>query len=96
VLQTKHVATSGFIAWLAWAFVHIMNLISYRSRVLVMIQWAWSFLTFKRGARLITGQVGKLPPVTTIGADGEARLPEAAVPVELKAREPSRPAAPPS
>lgn len=96
VLQTKHVATSGFIAWLAWAFVHIMNLISYRSRVLVMIQWAWSFLTFKRGARLITGQVGTLPPVTTIGADGEARLPAAAVPVELTARERSRPAAPPS
>jgi NADH dehydrogenase len=96
VLATKHVATAGFIAWLAWAFVHIAYLISYRSRLLVMIQWAWSFLTFKRGARLITGPVGKLPPVTTIGADGEARLPDAATPVELRGPEPSRPAAPPS
>jgi NADH dehydrogenase len=94
VLQTKRVATSGFIAWLAWAFVHIMNLITYRMRVLVMIQWGWSFLTFKRGARLITGKVGELPPVTTIGADGEARLPDAAMTVDLRAR--ARPAAPPS
>jgi NADH dehydrogenase len=96
VLATKHIATAGFFAWLAWAFVHIMYLISYRSRVLVMIQWAWSFLTFKRGARLITGTVGQLPPVTTIGADGEARLPEAAVAVELTGPKPARPAAPPS
>jgi NADH:quinone reductase (non-electrogenic) len=83
VLATKHVAKSGFIAWLAWAFIHITYLISYRSRLLVMIQWAWSFATFKRGARLITGDVGKLPAVTTIGADGEAKLPAAAVPLEL-------------
>ena len=36
-----------------------------------MFHWAWSWLTFKRGARLITGEVRPLPPVTTIGADGE-------------------------
>ena len=87
VLATRHVARAGFIAWLAWAFVHIAYLISYRSRLLVMIQWAWSFLTFKRGARLITGEVGALPPVTTIGADGQATLPEAALPLELTAPE---------
>jgi NADH dehydrogenase len=96
VLATKHVATAGFFAWLAWAFVHIAYLISYRSRLLVMIQWAWSFLTFKRGARLITGPVGTLPPVTTIGADGEAKLPAAAAPLELRAPAPSPRAAPPS
>ncbi|HSN27433.1 MAG TPA: NAD(P)/FAD-dependent oxidoreductase [Kofleriaceae bacterium] len=91
VLATKHVAKAGFIAWLAWAFVHIAYLISYRSRLLVMIQWAWSFLTFKRGARLITGEVGALPPVTTIGPTGEAKLPDLAIPVEL--REPEAPRA---
>ena len=37
--------------------------------------WAWSWLTFKRGARLITGEVPKLPAVTTIGADGKVTLP---------------------
>ena len=46
---------SGFLAWLSWLFVHIFFLIGFRNRVIVMIQWAWSYLTFERGARLITG-----------------------------------------
>ena len=46
---------SGFIAWLAWLFVHILFLIGFRNRLLVFIQWAWSYLTYERGARLITG-----------------------------------------
>jgi len=46
---------SGFIAWLAWLFVHILFLVGFRNRVLVFIQWAWSYLTYERGARLITG-----------------------------------------
>ncbi len=46
---------SGLIAWLAWLFVHIFFLIGFRNRVLVMIQWAWAYLTFQRGTRLITG-----------------------------------------
>ncbi len=46
---------SGFIAWLAWLFVHIFFLIGFRNRLLVFIQWAWSYVTYERGARLITG-----------------------------------------
>ena len=46
---------SGFIAWLSWLFVHILFLIGFRNRLIVMIQWAWSYLTYERGARLITG-----------------------------------------
>ena len=46
---------SGFIAWLIWAFVHITFLIGFRNRVLVMLQWAWSYFNYERGARLITG-----------------------------------------
>jgi NADH dehydrogenase len=45
----------GFIAWLAWAIIHVLNLIGFRNRVLVALQWLWSYLTFQRGARLITG-----------------------------------------
>jgi NADH dehydrogenase len=45
---------SGLLAWLAWLFVHILFLIGFRNRVAVILQWAWSYLTFKRGARLIT------------------------------------------
>jgi NADH dehydrogenase len=50
----------GFIAWLAWLAIHIFYLIGFRNRVLVLISWAWSYLTFRRGARIITG-VPSLP-----------------------------------
>jgi NADH dehydrogenase len=45
---------SGLPAWLAWLLVHIYFLIGFRNRVAVILQWAWSYVTFKRGARLIT------------------------------------------
>ena len=48
-------ATSGFVAWLLWIFVHIFFLIGFRNRIVVMIEWAWAYVTFQRGARLITG-----------------------------------------
>ena len=46
---------SGFAAWLVWAFIHLMYLVQFQSRILVFIQWALQDLTFNRGARLITG-----------------------------------------
>jgi NADH:ubiquinone reductase (H+-translocating) len=54
---------SGFIAWLAWIFVHIFFLIGFRNRVLVLIQWAWSYFTYGVGARIITEEV-RLPPLS--------------------------------
>jgi NADH:ubiquinone reductase (H+-translocating) len=45
---------SGLIAWLAWLFVHIAFLIGFRNRFLVLFQWAWAYITWQRGARLIT------------------------------------------
>jgi NADH dehydrogenase len=47
---------SGLPAWLAWLFVHIMFLIGFRNRFLVLFEWAWAYLSWQRGARLITGQ----------------------------------------
>ena len=47
----------GFLAWLVWIFVHIFFLIGFRNRVLVLLQWAWSYFTYSRGARLITEDV---------------------------------------
>ena len=44
----------GLIGWLAWLFVHIIFLVGFRNRLLVLIQWAWAYLTFDKGARLIT------------------------------------------
>jgi NADH dehydrogenase len=48
---------SGFLAWLLWCFVHIFFLIGFRNRVIVMLEWAWAYVTYQRGARLITGDV---------------------------------------
>ena len=45
---------SGFLAWVLWLFIHLMNLVSFRNRLLVFIQWAWSYITYDRAARLIT------------------------------------------
>ncbi|MGH7523801.1 MAG: NAD(P)/FAD-dependent oxidoreductase, partial [Gemmatimonadales bacterium] len=47
----------GLLAWLIWIFLHIAYLIGFRNRVLVLIEWGWSYLTYGRGARLITGEV---------------------------------------
>jgi NADH dehydrogenase len=59
----------GFLAWLIWTFVHIFFLIGFRNRVLVMIQWAWSYLTYGRGARLITGETPcAVPPLPAVPA----------------------------
>ncbi|HEX9112234.1 MAG TPA: FAD-dependent oxidoreductase, partial [Terriglobales bacterium] len=55
VAQFRHFNLSGYFAWLAWLFIHIFFLIGFRNRLIVMIQWAWSYLTYERGARLITG-----------------------------------------
>jgi NADH dehydrogenase len=55
VADIRGLRLTGFVAWLAWAVVHILNLIGFRNRVLVALQWLWSYLTLQRGARLITG-----------------------------------------
>ena len=47
---------SGLLAWLIWLFVHLMYIVEFQSRVLVFVQWGLEYLTFSRGARLITGE----------------------------------------
>ena len=46
---------SGFAAWLVWAFIHLMYIVPFQSRIPVFVQWALQDLTFSRGARLIAG-----------------------------------------
>src|SRR6201992_4475485 len=46
---------SGILAWLSWVSVHLFFLVGFRNRVSVFLSWAWTYLTFNRGARLITG-----------------------------------------
>jgi NADH:ubiquinone reductase (H+-translocating) len=82
VAQFRKFELSGYFAWLAWLFVHIFFLIGFRNRILVMIQWAWSYLTYERGARLITGS-DELPgwtqsqtaPEAESGATGVSPVP---------------------
>src|SRR5580704_12604669 len=55
VAQIGPVHMSGLLAWLTWLFVHLMYLVEFSNRVLVFVQWGFLYLTFNRGARLITG-----------------------------------------
>jgi len=56
IAQVKRLKLSGMLAWLAWLLVHIWYLIGFRNRLLVMFDWAMSYFTYRRGARLITGK----------------------------------------
>ena len=64
VADLKFLHLSGFIAWLAWLFIHIMYLVGFRNRLVVLIQWGWAYVTFNAGARLITRnfQAERRPP----------------------------------
>jgi NADH dehydrogenase len=75
VAQFGKIHISGFIAWLAWLFVHILFLIGFRNRLLVFIQWAWSYVTYERGARLITGST-YLPGWSAVPAHSAPSTPE--------------------
>jgi NADH dehydrogenase len=55
------VRLSGVLAWLAWLVLHLMFLVGFRNRLIVLFQWAWSFLSYDRGARLITGPLKRDP-----------------------------------
>ena len=51
----------GYPAWLAWLFVHLLYIVQFGNRVLVLVQWAWSYLTWARSARLITASQAETP-----------------------------------
>ncbi len=54
VADLNFVHFSGLPAWLAWLFVHILFLVGFRNRIIVLLQWAWAYISFNKGARLIT------------------------------------------
>ena len=56
VVDLGRLRISGYPAWLLWCFIHILWLIGFRNRFLVMIEWAWAYVRFERSARLITGR----------------------------------------
>jgi NADH:ubiquinone reductase (H+-translocating) len=77
VVATKHFARHGLLAWLLWWVVHIFFLVGFRNRLYMIVHWAYSWLTYRRSVRLITGYIPQLPAVTTIGPDGTVSPPPA-------------------
>jgi NADH dehydrogenase len=73
VLQSGRVHVSGFLAWLAWAAVHLEFLAQSILRVSVFMQWVWTYLTGQRGSRLIVDHRGS-EPVKTAEAPGLVRM----------------------
>jgi NADH dehydrogenase len=61
VADLRVVRLTGHLAWLAWLFVHLLSLIAFENRMLVLFQWAWNYFTWNRSARLITGTEPKPP-----------------------------------
>ena len=79
VADFGRIKMNGFVAWLAWLFIHVFLLIGFRNRFIVVFQWAWSYFTYERGARLITGETPPLlGPAATSFRAAPAALPEPA------------------
>jgi len=66
IVQFRGQRMSGFLAWVAWCFVHILYLISFRNKALVLAQWMWSYFRFGRGARLITQREWRIMPQDSV------------------------------
>ncbi len=71
VADLGFVKLSGFFAWFVWVFAHIYYLIEFDNKLVVMIQWGWSYITRNRGARLITGE-STLGQVETASGNGRS------------------------
>ncbi len=56
VAEVGRIKITGLVAWLAWALLHVLSLVGFRNRASVIFQWAWSYVTYQRGVRLITGE----------------------------------------
>ena len=55
IVEIGSLKLRGWVAWITWLVVHIYYLTGFKNRLLVVLQWAWSYITFGRGARLIVG-----------------------------------------
>jgi len=55
IVQSGRWKFTGWFAWITWLIVHIYFLTGFRNRIFVFLQWAWSYITYRRGARLIVG-----------------------------------------
>ncbi|QSJ15339.1 NAD(P)/FAD-dependent oxidoreductase [Nostoc sp. UHCC 0702] len=82
VVDLGFIKLKGFFAWLFWLLIHIYFLIEFDNKLIVMIQWAWNYITRNRGARLITGQES-LSQVQTDNINGYYRPAENRQPINV-------------
>jgi NADH dehydrogenase len=80
VAEAEGFRLSGFPAWLAWRFVHVMFLVQFSNRGVVVWQWFWNFITHNRTARLITGEPSKATPTNSLAAGIHEVIPEGRIP----------------
>jgi NADH dehydrogenase len=59
VAQIGPLQFSGILAWLGWLFIHLLYIVEFENRLLIVVQWAYDYFTYNRGARLITGEAQK-------------------------------------
>ena len=72
IAEIGKIHLSGFIAWAAWLFIHLIFLIGFRNRIAALFNWAWSYFTYQRGARLITGSQKSVESLKSIES-GESK-----------------------
>jgi NADH dehydrogenase len=75
IFQLGALKFTGLFAWLLWSTAHIYFLIGFRNRLVVAMSWAWSYVTFQRGTRLITGVLGTRADVTAGSEASRANRP---------------------
>ncbi|HEX3771300.1 MAG TPA: NAD(P)/FAD-dependent oxidoreductase [Polyangiaceae bacterium] len=90
IAQVDKMHLSGLLAWLVWLLVHIFYLIGFKNRIVVMFTWAWSYVTYRRGSRLVTAE----PTAGLLEIMGLPPPPRAGGPTEPVAAAPTQPPAP--
>lgn len=78
VAKSGRIETTGMLAWLAWLFIHLMFLVGFRNRIAVFLSWIWSYVTYERGARLITRRASHEPGEPPLADAARAREDERA------------------
>ena len=73
VAEIGRLRFTGYLAWLAWLFVHLMKLVEFENRVLVLVQWGWYYFSRNRAARLITGETKSTNGIVREAASDRAR-----------------------
>ncbi len=91
VVEIGRVRATGFIAWLIWSAAHIYYLIGFRNRLAVALNWGWSYVTFQRGTRLITGLTGSRMPSTESPEPEPRELASSVAAIPRGSSPPSRP-----